>query len=269
MQEMSALSYVEKEQMADLFGIKNGYVFSYLLGSGYNKNKTKEMIFEATGIDIYTNPNYNNLSQERCIRKIWEECDDYSVGCLLKTMLDYYYMLDLNWDRHDELLYHSLRELEKKLIKNPITIPATKTDSLKMIKDDIERNCNNNTPELALDRLHTYSTYFFRNICKKHEISTVDDHGKEIPLHSLVGMLKKWYVTNDYFESDFAVFAIQNTISIFEKFNQVRNYQSAAHPNDILNKAEAFYAIRIISETLDFVDKIEKIKDKEECDLPL
>lgn len=47
------------------------------------------MIYAATGIDIYKNTEYD-MSQERCIRKIWDECDDYTVGKLLKIMLDYY-----------------------------------------------------------------------------------------------------------------------------------------------------------------------------------
>ena len=57
--------------------------------------------------------------------------------------------------------------------------------------------------------------------------------------------------------------AIQNTINIFDKYNAIRNDQSAAHPNEMLNKAEAMYAVRIVAETLTFIDKIEHIKDEE------
>lgn len=126
---------------------------------------------------------------------------------------------------------------------------------------NIERSCNNNIPELALDRLHTFSTEFFRSVCKKHGISTEDDRGNEYPLQSLVGRLKNWYAENHYFDSDFSVVAIQNTINIFDKFNAIRNDQSAAHPNEVLNKAEAMYVVRIVAETLTFIGKIECIKD--------
>lgn len=81
------------------------------------------------------------------------------------------------------------------------------------------------------------------------------------PLQSLVGRLKNWYAENHYFDSDFSVVAIQNTINIFDKFNAIRNDQSAAHPNEVLNKAEAMYVVRIVAETLTFIDKIECIKD--------
>ena len=222
---------------------------------------TRDMIYAATGIDIYKNTEYD-MSQERCIRKIWDECDDYTVGKLLKIMLDYYWnVAEWDWDRREETDYQELRELEKRLMQNPISIPAATTDTLKLVKEDIERSCNNNIPELALDRLHTFSTEFFRSVCKKHGISTEDDRGNEYPLQSLVGRLKNWYAENHYFDSDFSVVAIQNTINIFDKFNAIRNDQSAAHPNEVLNKAEAMYVVRIVAETLTFIDKIECIKD--------
>lgn len=257
---MSSLTYTERERIARFLGFKGGYVFTFLK-SGYTKTNTRDMIYEATGIDIYKNAEYD-MSQERCIRKIWDECDDYTVGKLLKIMLDYYWnVAEWDWDRREETDYQELRELEKRLMQNPISIPAATTDTLKLVKEDIERSCNNNIPELALDRLHTFSTEFFRSVCKKHGISTEDDRGNEYPLQSLVGRLKNWYAENHYFDSDFSVVAIQNTINIFDKFNAIRNDQSAAHPNEVLNKAEAMYVVRIVAETLTFIDKIECIKD--------
>ena len=264
---MSSLTYTERERIARFLGFNKGYVFTFLK-SGYTKTNTRDMIYEATGIDIYKNAAFD-MSQERCIRKIWDECDDYTVGNLLKIMLDYYYnVADWDWGRRRELDYQELRELEKRLMSNPVSIPLAATETLKLVKEDIERNCNNNTPELALDRLHTFSTEFFRSVCKKHGISTVDDKRNEYPLQSLVGRLKNWYAENHYFDSEFCIVAIQNTINIFDKYNAIRNNQSAAHPNEVLNKAEAMYAVRIVAETLTFIDKIEHIKDSE-AEVPL
>ena len=246
--------------MSDFFGIKNGYVFDFLK-HGYNKTNTRDIIFEATGIDIYKNPDYE-MSQERCIRKIWAECDDYTVGKLLKLMLDYYVVVsDWDWSSKENYDFNYLRELEKKLMRNTISIPVIGGDTITMVKEDIERNCNNNMPELALDRIHTFSTEFFRNICKKHGISIEDRNGNKFSLQSLVGGLRKWYEDNAYFESEFTGVAIRNAISIFEKFNSVRNNQSATHPNKLLNKAESMYTVKIISETVTFIDKIEQIKN--------
>ena len=261
---MSTITYVEKEKMASFFGIKGGYAFTFLK-NGYNKTNTRNIILEATGIDIYSNEDYD-MSQERCIRKIWDECDDYTVGKLLKVMLDYYdAVADWSWEQKEKHDYKMLRDLEQRLMQNTVSIPAAATDTLKLVKEDIERNCNNNTPELAIDRLHTFSTEFFRSVCKKHGINTEDDRGNEYPIHSLVGRLKNWYTENNYFDSEFSVVAIQNTINIFDKYNSIRNNQSAAHPNEVLNKAEAMYAVHIVAETLTFIDKIEHMKDEEEA----
>lgn len=260
---MSSLTYTERARIARFLGFDRGYVFSFLK-SGYTKTNTRDMIYEATGIDIYKQAEYD-MSQERCIRKIWDECDDYTVGKLLQVMLDYYWnVAEWDWNRREEIDYQELRALEKRLMQNPISIPAGATNTLKLVKEDIERNCNNNTPELALDRLHTFSTEFFRALCQKHGISTEDNRGNALPLHSLVGELRKWYVVSDYFESDFAGTAVRDTINIFDKFNAIRNNQSAAHPNKLLNKAEAMYVVKIISATLTFIEEMEKIKDIEE-----
>lgn len=113
---------------------------------------------------------------------------------------------------------------------------------------------------MIVDRLHTFASEYLRNLCHTHSIVTTDDKCSEYPLHSLAGMLKKWYVDNDYFDSEFAVTSIQNSINLFDKFNSIRNENSAAHPNDLLSKAEAEYAVRIIADTLNFIDKCEKSK---------
>lgn len=259
---MSSLTYVEKEKIATFFGFKGGYVFTFIK-EGYTKTNTRDMIYEATGIDIYNDQRFA-ISQERCIRKIWDECDDYTVGKLLKIMLDYYLsIMRGEWNRRDEIVFQELRGVEEKLMTTRISIPEATTRTLNMIKEDIERNCNNNTPELALDRLHTFSIVFFRSVCESHGISTKAENGRESPLQSLVGKLKAWYEETNYFDSEFAVVAIRNTINTFDKFNQVRNNQSTAHPNEVLNKAEATYVVHIVVETLTFIANIERIKNED------
>lgn len=256
---MRSLKYIDKQHMVNLFGIKNGYVFSYLK-NGYSKTTTRDMILEATGIDIYSNPDYN-LSQERCIRKIWDECDDVTNGKLLKVLLDYFDTIcDWSLSHSEEVSYKRLRVLEKELLSSNIEVPDSYNDDLQLIHSDIQKNITNGTPELVLDRLHTFATKYFRMLCTEHNISTKLQNGGDVALHSLVGNLAKWYETNLYFESDFCVIAIKNAISVFEKFNDIRNNHSAAHANIILNKIEAEYVVGMIADTLMFIDKIEKCK---------
>ena len=161
--------------------------------------------------------------------------------------------------------YEQVQKIIERLESNTsVALPKqTESQNLKLLLEDIETNLRKNQPELIVDRLHTFSTEFLRSICRKHSIGTIDDQGNELPLHSLAGRLKNWYAENHYFDSEFSVVAIQNTINIFDKFNAIRNDHSAAHPNEMLNKAEAMYAVQIVAETLTFIEKIEQIKDEE------
>lgn len=261
---MSTLTYVEKESIAKFFDIREGYIF-YSLDKryGYNKTKTRDLIFEATGIDIYSNPEYN-MSQERCIRKIWDECDDYTVGKLLKTMLDYYVSIsDWIWDCLEQNNYETLRKIEARLMKNTVSVPQTENESLEMLRQDIERNIANNTPEMAIDRLHTFCVKYLKDLCDKHGVVVSPDAHGHYALNNLAAELQKWYKSNNYIDSEFSLTAIRNSISLFDKFNFLRNNKSPAHDNEFLVKIEAEYVVKIVCDTMAFIDKIEKAKDED------
>ncbi len=225
------------------------------------------MILDSCGIDIFRDEDYKNLSQQKCIQKIWDEESPHTVANLIKSLSDYYcfQMGDSYWEDEEQSDYQQVQRIIERLeAESEVELPKQEEkQNLRLIISDIETNIRINHPELIVDRLHTFTTEFFRSLCEKHGISTEDDRGNKLPLHSLVGRLKNWYAENCYFDSEFSVVAIQNTINIFDKYNAIRNDRSAAHPNEMLNKAEAMYAVRIVAETLTFIDKIEHIKDEE------
>lgn len=262
---MKYISYIEKQVLYRLFGISDGYIFTYWASRGmHNKTKTKELILESCGINIYEDERYKRLSQQKCFEKIWEEECPQTVSKLLSTLCDYFCFLMGSdyWTDEDCSDYQQVKMIIDRIEKEyDVKLPDNSfVDSLTLILDDIESNLQRGKPEMVLDRLHTFATEYFRDICRRHNISIADDKGEKYPLHSLVGMLKKWYENNHFFESDFCATAIGSSISIFEKFNAVRNEKSAAHPNTILNKIEAEYVVKIIADTLMFVDKIENAK---------
>ena len=53
-------------------------------------------------------------------------------------------------------------------------------------------------------------------------------------------------------------------ISLFAKYNDIRNDNSYAHPNDVLNKAEAEYVVKTMLSTLQFIMKIEGANDTDD-----
>lgn len=270
---MGYLNFIDKQTIRRLFGIRDGYAFTFI--TNHNKTKTKELLLDSCGINIFDDENFKDeygrgLSQQKCIEKIWDTYSPQVIASMLKGFCKYFafYYRESSWNDEDLNDYDHVQEIIKRLDSiNTVSLPNESTEAdLGLLKADIETNIQNEKPELAIDRLHTYSTMFLRSICQKHGISTQNDKGNELPLHSLVGNLRGWYEKNNYFESVFTIVAIKSSISIFEQFNDIRNKQSAAHPNELLNKAEAMYAVKIISETLTFIDKIEKLKDTESAD---
>lgn len=268
---MATLSFIEKQTICRLFGIEGGYIFSYWQNKGYNKNTTRGLLLDACGIDIYNDKDYQGLSQQKCIEKIWQNCSPQMVAKMLDTFCSYFEfrMGADRWADEDYQDYTAIQEISKRLRSiDSIELPKQEQGDLSLIVRDIEKNIDAGTPELAIDRLHTFATQFFRDVCQSHGIPTKDDKGMQYSLEGNVARLKKWYADNDYFESEFCVVALQNTINIFAKFNEIRNEKSAAHPNPLLTKVEAEYAVKVIADTLIFIDKNEKQKNTEMQELP-
>lgn len=261
---MGVLTFIERQTICQLFEISDGYIFNSFRDSiNYNKNTTQQMILEACGIDIYKDKSYKILSQQKCVEKIFDECSPQIIAKLLSVMSDYFCLAmgKDNWSNDNSFNYQRVKEIIERLQSlSTVTLPVQENTNSILILSDIEKDMQDDKPELAIDRLHTFATNYIRKICKNHNIDISDSRGNYYPLASLVGNLKKWYENENYFESDFCVVAIRNSIDTFAKYNDLRNNKSAAHPNSLLQKAEAEYAVKIVADTLMFIDNIEKSK---------
>lgn len=156
------------------------------------------------------------------------------------------------------LLTHTITFIPKEIgdLDN-VTLPKSNEDDLETLSRDITEALNRNEPTLVLDRLHTFSVKLVRTACDRHWISVCDDKGEQYPLHSLFGMLRKFYADSGILQSDFTGQALKMSTSLFEQFNSVRNNQSFAHDNTILNNTEATYIVKIMAATISFVNEIE------------
>lgn len=138
-----------------------------------------------------------------------------------------------------------------------IFLPEEQGETFEILSCDIHDALSKGEPTLVLDRLHTYTTKYLREICSNHGISIADDTGKNYPLHSLAGALSKYYSKNNIVQSEFVEQTIKMSSSLFEKYNTIRNLQSYAHDNEVLNKAEAIYVVTVITATLTLIHEIE------------
>lgn len=261
---MGILTFIEKQTIGRLFGISDGYIFKYWGDRGsYNKNITQQLILESCGIDIYKDKPYKDLSQQKCVEKIWNDSNPQTVAKLLSAFSDYFcFAMGTDyWSDEDRYDYRQVEEIIKRLTSSStVPLPSQEAADLKLILSDIDTNIQAGKPELVIDRLHTFATQYIRTICQNHNIAIADEKGDHYSLDSLVAKLKGWYERENYFESEFCVVAIRNTINIFTKYNDLRNNKSAAHPNPLLKKAEAEYAVKVVAGTLMFIDNIEKTK---------
>lgn len=258
---MSDLTFREKRLIADVLEFDGGYVFTILSKyEHFNKTTARDIIFGASGIDIFTNPKYSTLSQQKCLEQIWDIESNYTAGSVLKDFLLFYdehYPPMLLEDGEKKKYARCMEVANRLLVSAEIDLPFPLSEQLRVLQADIRSSISSGTPELCLDRLHTFTSEYMRAICSKHRIAIANDKGEHYPLHSLLGSLQRFYRDSNLIQSEFALTAIRNCIDLFTKYNDVRNDYSYAHPNDVLKKAEATYVVQIIGSTLTFIEQIE------------
>lgn len=259
---MANLTYREKSILEELFGMASGYVMDF------SNSSFSRFIGDVINIDIYNGPGYEEYSSKaNKLRQVWNEEPDNVVGTLIEALLSYFEDMQL---RQDKLTDYKRKKIDEiRLVANRlkgvfprIELPSKQEDSLQTLLEDINSALERNKPELVLDRLHTFSTKLLRQICIDNDITVTDDKGSNLPLHSLAGMLRKKYEQDKLFQSSFTLMAIQNSISLFDRYNTVRNNQSYAHDNVVLDTMEAEFAVRIMANLLTFIDKAETYRKK-------
>lgn len=223
---------------------------------------------DSINIDIYNGTGYEvYCSKANKLRQIWCEEPDPVVGNLLSDLLNYledYLMKEEKLGDYKKKKIAEMRIMSKRLIGNTVKIelPSKKEDDLQTLLDDINSALARNKPELVLDRLHTFSTKLLRKFCTENGIEVMDNKGKFYPLNSLAGSLSRYYEKNSLFQSDFTLLAIKNCISLFAQYNGVRNNQSFAHDNEILDGAEAEFVVKTMAGVITFLDHVEKCNKK-------
>lgn len=260
---MALVSFIEKQSLYRLLDISEGYIFHYWSQQGrYNKNITHDILLDACNIDIYKDPDYSSLSQQKCFDKILASNNPVLISKMINGFCEYFKFTMGEYPQWNQEDYEDFavagKIIERLNSQETVTLPEIeKVQSIEILTQDIEHNLHNGTPELVLDRLHTFSTIYLREKCKKHNLPTADDKGNSYSLDGLAGKLKNYYIEHDCCKSEFSVQAVKTMISLFAKYNDIRNDHSFAHENDILAKDEAEYAVKTMLATLQFIEKLE------------
>ena len=234
------------------------------MGSGYvldfSDRTFAEFFDEEFRIDIYCEKyRFNGTSKAKHMRAFIATEDEYTVVKVLRRLWEYRESIPRYTEaaNHESIRRRFFDVLEK--IEGAASMPSTdvfdrfaRDETLEELVSAIERDISANKPAAALDRLHTY--------CMKKFGHMLDNHGvaweRQEPLHSRVGKYVKALETSHPLR-DASRQIIKSAISIFEKFNYVRNNDSLAHDNELPNHAEARFIFDSVTAILRFVKNVE------------
>lgn len=272
---MADLTYIEKANVENFLGMKSGYVLDF------SDRTFQEFVNDAVGLDINEEKyHYSSNSKANRLRQFIKTESNYTFGKLLSAFCDYWLSKVRTGEidpRNDENSYKECVKIFEKLKQETIVEhleaiqPNVDDRDFKLLAKSIKESIEKNEPEVALDRLHTFTFRYLRELCEKHKIN----YEKSESLNAIFGKYIKFLVENKHIESTMAEKILKYSINLIEAFNDIRNNKSFAHDNPILNYQESVLIFNNVSNTIKFIESIEstikKIKEQEQVnwtDLP-
>jgi hypothetical protein len=251
---MVQFKHSEMRVFDDAFDMHGGYVLNF------SDRTFSEFFDDELSISIYQEKyQFNGTSKAKHVRAFITTEDEFTVARVMRRLWEHResipsYQAAENGDAVKKRFFDLLARIE-----GGGAIP--RTDAIDRFKRDetldelvaaIERDIGANKPVAALDRLHTYCMKKFGHLLDLRQIPWE----RSEPLNSRVGKYVK-ALGQERDLRDMTSQIIKNAIGIFEKFNYVRNNESLAHDNDLLDHAEARFIYDAISGFLRFVKTIE------------
>jgi len=244
---------VERSNLEKLFGMSGGWVLNF-------SNRTfQEFVADSVSRDICCGK-YDNSSGSKAnlLRKFWEIEPNHVVGKVVSDLVDI--AKEQSQEQDNEALMVKCQRIAERLQQgtpteefDAITEELAEKDFELLVKS-IRASLNSNDPEAGLDRLHTFVTKFIRLLCDSRGITVT----KEKPLHGLMGEYIKKIKADGLIETKMTERILNSSIANFEAFNVVRNDQSFAHDNPILNYDESLLIFNHVVSVIRFIQALER-----------
>jgi hypothetical protein len=254
---MTDLTYIERANIEKFLGMKSGYVMDF------SDRTFQEFIGEAVGFDIDNEKyNYSSNSKANRLRQFIKVESNHTIGKLLSAFCNYWLSKVNTGDidpREDENLYKECVKVAERLKQETIVEhidaiqPNVDDRDFKLLAKSIRESIEKNEPEAALDRLHTFTFRYLRELCGKHKIS----NKKSDSLNSVFGKYIKFLIESKHIESVMTEKILRYSINVIEAFNDIRNNKSFAHDNPVLNYHESVLIFNNVSNTIKFIETIE------------
>ncbi len=257
---MARLKPIERRQLEDLFEMGGGYVLDF------NNSTLNHFVIDSVGRDLYDADKYTRFGDSKAnrLRCLWDSEPAPVVAKLVGDLVEYVR------ERHttaDPRLLEACAAVAKRLGGES---PVAGAEAIAQIADDHDLDVVARTVSEAieraefvqgLDRLHTFTTKFLRTLCEKQGL--VVDRNK--PLHSLFGEYVRSLRSAGHIESKMTEKILSSMHGPLDAFNQVRNDQSLAHDNQLLNEDEALLIFSHVTSALRFVRDLDRrIQQKEQ-----
>ncbi len=274
---MADLHFTEKRDVEVALDMGKGYVLDF------SNNTFADFIADSVRVNIYGGQySEGGTSKANHLRTFFAKSSNYLAGCLLHDLIEYAKVRaeDLDWGkpvtnadraRFARCLAIADRWKRDRVVENVEYLkPNAEDEDFTVLAGVIRESLEKNQPQVALDRLHTFCVKYFRNLCTKHEAAYLKDD----TLGNLVGKYVKKLETEGIIQAKLTVQIMKSSISIFSDFNHVRNNQSFAHDNPLLNYEESLLIFNNVANTVRFIEFLEQQRsqkpdiDEDDLDSP-
>lgn len=248
---MSDLTLIERTKLESFLQMSGGYVLDF-------SNRTfQEFVVESTGKDIYDAAyEGGGSSKANRLRSFWRHEPNHVVGKLLNDLFRYAAEFTASTGT---ILHKDCERIAKRLVESaPVQdldsiTPNSGGQDFETLARSVRTAIENNRPEEGLDRLHTFVVRYTRVLAAQHGIEVTRDK----PLHSLFGEYVRALKDKGLLQSLMAERILRSSISVLDAFNEVRNEQSFAHDNPILNYDESLLIFNHVASAIKFINALE------------
>jgi hypothetical protein len=234
-----------------------GYILDF-------SNRTIEEFFEDEfGIQMYDEAyEFNGTSKKKRLEALLETVDGTVAAKVLSKLWDYratlpehYHANNPDAEAANKNKYFAALD---KLVGNPMLSVVGTSEALDNepalsdVVAAIERDIREDAHNAALDRLHTYCQKKLRLLLEAKGTTV----SKNDPLHSRMGKYVGLLVSKGQ-HSDMTIEILGNARKMFEKFNAIRNDETLAHDNDLIDARQARFIFESVLCVLKFMKSID------------
>jgi len=133
--------------------------------------------------------------------------------------------------------------------------PNIDDENFNVLAKQVRSAIENGTPEIGLDRLHTFAKKYIRIMYERHFDKSPD---RSATAKRLLGELVNDLREQGAVQSKMASEILKSSARVLEQFNHVRNNQSLAHDNpELISRDEAYFIYQSVAASIRFLESLE------------